>query len=247
MTNGLNSAEWDFGNILDSEVIACYSYEFARESPALKIMVKEHRGDIGPVSFESVLELNRRYGSFNFDALRSYRFFLWYPEWPQKPYLHIQEKTRRDRIEILTRTLSDPELAARLRPIGRPIYLPEKLSAEPTNAQPSTIQIAIHPWLTHDELRKAFAALLKRDFPDQGKASGNHLRPQGRAGGLAPRKQALRALGIYRLLHTQTAGEALKFLEKMNHPLRLSDESALNRSRRPAEKAIKKFETDALD
>jgi hypothetical protein len=104
----------------------------------------------------------------------------------------------------------------------------------------------IWPWLTHDELKQSFAALLKLDFPEQGKASGKRRRPAGRAGGVAPHKQVLKALGIYRLLKEHKAGEVLAFLEKQEHPLRHSEESALNRLRAQAQKAIGKFERDAI-
>src|ERR1700730_3756197 len=83
-------SEWDFRNVQDSEVVACYHYEFAREVPALVDRAKESYKETPMFnSFESILELNRQFPSFSSYGLGNYRFFLWYPEWARTPYLDI--------------------------------------------------------------------------------------------------------------------------------------------------------------
>jgi hypothetical protein len=244
-------SEWDFRNVQDSEVIACFHYEFAREVPELVARTEKLRGTSEIRSFERILELNRQFGSFSSYVLGNYRFFLWYPEWPQTPYLKIDETTRRARIKILTHRHkpSDKELVGRLRPLPPPTYLEGAVGSKAegwAKADGTKIEIVIRPWFTRDELKEAFAALLRVDFPQHGKASGNRSRPQGRAGGLAPYRQDLQALGIHRLLNKMKAREVLTFFESVKDPLHLSEESALRRLRVQARKAITKFESNAL-
>jgi hypothetical protein len=135
----LPGSEWDFRNVWDSEVIACYYYEFAREvrtklvpkveelrelsSPGSKLLAKiEER--TSNLSSKDILEMILPHlGSAEAHALDSYSF-LWFPEWPQMPYQETK-RHRRERVESTRRKPSDEQLAARLRPIPPSIYLSE--------------------------------------------------------------------------------------------------------------------------
>jgi hypothetical protein len=235
----LDRCDWYLNGIPKSEIVACYHYEFARQIPELMSRVAELRGTSSHDRFEDFFKLTHQF------HCGGCGFFLWYPEWPETPYLAIDKATRQRRVRILTQKPSNEELALKLRPVPAPNYL-EVADWASAKINQRRIEIVIRPGLTHAELRKAFAALLNLDFPEQGKGSGKRLRPQGRAGGHAPRRQALEALGIYRLIEKQTVEQASNVLQKTHHPLRCSEQSALSRIRGRAQKAIAKFKADTL-
>jgi hypothetical protein len=241
MTQDVNPHEWDFRNIKDPEVAACHAYEFAREVQEVVDRIKELRDSSNPKDFESFLGISREL------HLGHYSILLWYPEWPGTPYLSIDEKIRVRRIKILSRDKpskpSNRELASRLRPLPSlpHTYLPKSPLSEAALAKlnQSRVEIVIRPEFTPTELTEALWALLKLDFPKQGKG-----RPQGRAAGTAPQRHALEALGIYRLLRRMNVGQARTFLkEKKGQQI---SERALYRFRADAQDKITKFERNAL-
>jgi hypothetical protein len=235
----INPAEWDFSELSESEVLACYHYEFARETPDLVQRIADLRGATSPNRFEELIELTHRF------HCGSCQFFLWYPEWPQTPYLAIDKRIRLRRIAILNRKPNDEELALKLRILPAATYLgiPGTVGA---NRKETKVEIVIRPEFTHADLQNAFAALLRMDFPEQGKASGKRFKAQGRAGGLAPKKQALKQLGIWRLLNKQTAAQTLSFLEKAKPSLPVPQESVLYRCRGKAQAVIAEFKAHTL-
>jgi hypothetical protein len=235
----INPAEWDFCELSEPEVLACYHYEFARETPELVQKVAELRGATGRDRFEELIEFTHRF------HCGSCQFFLWYPEWPQTPYLDVNERVRLRRIGILNRKPNDEELASKLRVLPAATYLDSSDTAW-ASLEETKVEIVIRPEFTHADLLNAFAALLRMDFPKQGKGSGRRLRPQGRSGGLAPKRQALKQLGIWRLLKEQTAAQTLRFLEKAKPSLPVPAESVLNRDRGKARAALANFRAHTL-
>ena len=239
MSPKLSAAEWDFRNVPEDEVTACYFYEFGREVPEVRARIKELRGTTSADQYEEFLKIVSGY------YRGGCQFFLWYPEWPGKPYLQINKTIRERRIGLLGHNkLSDAELAAWLRPLPIPVYLE---GIDPSTMNQTKIEIVIRPWLTHDELKRGFATLLKLDFPIQGKAGGRRLKPQGRAGGLNPKKHALKALGVYRLRKNQSAREVLELLESTDSRQFPAEVSAVRRVQAKAKGVMASFKRDMLE
>ena len=118
MSHQLSASEWNFLHIPDQELTACYYYEFGREVSEVRARIEELRGDTSVDQFEELLKVSANY------YRKGVQFFLWYPEWPDQPYLQTGKKIRKRRIGFLTNNkLSDSELAAWLRPLPAPLYL----------------------------------------------------------------------------------------------------------------------------
>jgi hypothetical protein len=254
----ISRTEWDFRRVQDSAVVGCYYYEFAREvareTPEFVVKVErlqevsamtpeellaEGEAFAAHLSSEDILAMLRPHlESTSAHVLENYSF-LRCSEWPRTPYLEIDKNFRKP---------SDEELAAKLRPPRPPIYLEPDVSSNANwpKADPSKIEIVIPPWMTHDEALEAFAALLRVDFPKQGKASGNRRNPQGRASGLATKRQDLKASGIHRLMnHYGHASQVLTFLESEKKPPYHSTQ-ALYRVRKDARETIAEFKSETI-
>ena len=81
-------AEWDFRDVPSEEVMECCSYEYARSSPAVREAYEQALVET-PVEKRSrgYLPLSSGYG-----------LSLECPEFPSKPWLEIDRKTRRKRV-----------------------------------------------------------------------------------------------------------------------------------------------------
>ena len=169
-----------------------------------------------------------------------YPFFLNYPEWPDTPYLAINPAVRTKRIKaLLPDETTDEALAQRLQP---------PLGLENPNIWPE-IKLVLPIYYTHQQLTDAFAAYLRLHFPAQGKA-GKQLRGQLRVGNaqggateIRTQRNALRALGVYRLRKAGIKAAEIEELMKSakGRPLYHS-ESALNRAKALAREHIARLE-----
>jgi hypothetical protein len=242
-------SEWDFSKVQDSEVIACYDYEFARENARLL-----------PSFFAKPIEVIRRtfrISSFEdfvkrrsiFFTLHRYQFFLGYPEWPGTPYLDIEKETRHARSKALgLREPSREELVNRLRPLPRAIYLPENRSAESELAarDGKKVEIFLRPEFTRRELEEAFNALLDAEIPQEQRVRRKHLKPQGRAGRSAPQKQALRELGVYRLRRHLSAKEIKGIVKNVSNEQLYFNDTSVYRASASARKRLAHFGAQTL-
>src|SRR5258708_40102360 len=85
--------EWDFSNCPPSEIYTCWFYEYARESELLKERVLQWRSEAKGNKIEDFLQLtggqpDSRFHPFHQEA------YPYLPEWPQTPYLAVEQKVR---------------------------------------------------------------------------------------------------------------------------------------------------------
>jgi hypothetical protein len=144
---------------------------------SLKDIVAELRNDLGLKSFGDALGLELQ-------IFLPARFFvpIAWPEWPENPYLSIDERTRRERVAQAEPKVTDCD---------RGHFL--------TRRRPGDIHVDLYipPWMPNEEIVKEFAAFLRhrkigRQIPNQvGRpASAEHLR------------DTLFSLVVYRLWRT---------------------------------------------
>jgi hypothetical protein len=242
--------EWDFGRLLDGlsadEIKVCYHYEYARELPLIREQITAIRNFFEASIGNAMRSLLGE--EWSLDTLTREHpilmpvgidvFFLNYPEWPETPYLGIEQKVRVARIKSLIEDeTSDEALAKRLQsPLGieNPEIWPE-------------IKLVIPMYYTHQQLLDAFAAYLRIHFSGQGKAGAKRRRefkvgnPQGGATEIRNQRAALGALGVYRLRRERTAAEVLAFLEAEKGKPLYHEESAVNRAKQRAIKHIERI------
>lgn len=237
------SSEWDFERLLknlsEKEINVCYHYEFTREIPSISQELSAIRGYCR--QFDDILGIASTDNRFFEDNPvlidpKYHVFFLNYPESPNTPYLGINQAIREKRIKaLLPDETSDEELAKRLQ---------SPLGLENPNIWPE-IKLVIPIYYTHQQLIEAFRAHLRLHFPDQGKAGKQHRgqlkigKPQGGATEVRTQRNALRALGVYRLQKASVKVSEIEELMKnaKGKPLYHS-ESALNRAKALARKHI---------
>ena len=105
-------AEWDFyppprGLLPNDEVLACHTYEVARLDARWAAEVRLWRAQSSQQSFAAFLNLRDK-------CLRNqqtvpHEFYVYWPEWPLKPYLKVLEPDRRARWREWTgRTFEQP-------------------------------------------------------------------------------------------------------------------------------------------
>ena len=252
-TLSLARADWDFKTYISSssqkEINVCYHYEFAREVQSICEGIDKFRSF--PCRLFGMDLMRGLFGNdWNLDAFLSDHpilvapehpeFFLNYPEWPATPYFAIDPAIREKRLRtLIPDETSDEDLAKRLQaPFGmeNPKIWPE-------------VKLSIPIYYTHQQLIEAFGAYLRLQFPLQGKSRKTRGRKikfgnaQGGAAEVRTRRNALRALGVYRLRKRMKAKEVLELFEETYRGQQpYSDESALNRAKALATKHFARFE-----
>jgi hypothetical protein len=249
----LAKADWDFKTYSSSssqkEINVCYHYEFAREVPSICEGIEKFRSF--PRRLFGADLMRGLFGDdYNLDAFLGDQpllvapehpeFFLNYPEWPRNPYFAIDPAVRERRLRaLIPDETNDEDLAKRLQlPFG----------IENPNIWPE-VKLSIPIYCTHEQLIEAFDAYLRLHFPLQGKAGKKSDRKvkfgnaQGGAAEVRTQRNALRALGVYRLRKRMKAKQVLELFEETYQGRQpYSDESALNRAKALATKYLARFE-----
>jgi hypothetical protein len=125
------------------------------------------------------------------------RVMVLYPEWPDTPYLKIDQEERLRRIKELSAPISEEARLASLADMLEP--------SNQRTGKKTFMTIAIPESLTHEDLKKAFDALLQINFPRQGKhgtkqhGKTEYSRPQGRGSEKSSVADDLNALAAFRL------------------------------------------------
>jgi hypothetical protein len=250
----LPKEEYDFEILLADKLVSadelevCYEYEFTREVPQARRAIAEFKS----TARKFISEMSDILGG-GLDAdfpprsgvpIRPgyFGFFINYPEWPDTPYFQIASDIREKRLRALMEDkTTDEALAKRLE-------LP--LGIENPNLWPQTT-ITIPSYYTHEDLIEAFAALLRQRFPEQGKngAPSRKLvrvgRKQGRGAPNQQHRNALRALGVHRLLRSGVKPSEVKELLRYadgQHMYTTKKDGPIHRTDKAARQRIKEFQ-----
>jgi hypothetical protein len=229
--------EWNFKwtkGLTWQELLCCRDYEFARELLFLRQEVLEWRKGAQSDSFNDLLSYSWQIGPLGF-----IRSFFSFPEWPTSPIEAIgnAELSRRvltpiklqDRtLHLLQPRINEWDLDANTEELAA-IIDPELAYLETPR---ETVVLSLPRNLTHEELRKCFAAYLKVRFPIGGKRGGTE-RP------LSMWRGDLKSLGAYRLLKCMTALKAIDCA-----PLYVA-ESKWSEAKTRAKKVLKEYERAA--
>jgi hypothetical protein len=203
----------------------CFSYELARE-----VVLQDGNSELA----NAMLKLREAAGDLSFDAAVDRGFFLFfrgvgflvpvfYPEWPQHPYLSIDQGERQHRANRLKPHRSTDQESLR--------FLFER--------RPGDISITLHfpSNLYFDEAKPLFDSLVRRMFPERNrKAGGRRASPEH----IRDRLFALAALRLKRqrlprrqIIETLKDGKAKRF----------ASEKALEKPLKNAEKWLEDCRT----
>ena len=96
----LTREEWDFhapprGFLPEDEVLACHTYETARLDGRWASEFRTWRMESKHQSFDAFLRTRDEWLGAN--RTPPHEFYMYWPEWTQKPYLKVPERIRRER------------------------------------------------------------------------------------------------------------------------------------------------------
>lgn len=220
--------EWLFAWTKDlkwQELLCARDYEFGREVPLLKQEVLKWRKEAQSSSFDDLLSHSWQIGPLGF-----IRSFFSSPEWPASPIETIGKKELSRRVGQLgiQPRISEWNLNKNTEALAA-IIDPELVYCETLR---ETVVLSLPRDLTHEELRKCFAAYLKVRFPFSDPNRDAPKRP------LAKWKADLKSLGAYRLLKQMTAVEAMSY----ESTLLYTTEADWSEAKTRARKVIKEYE-----
>jgi hypothetical protein len=247
MPKSLDQNEWYFEECPTDEIEYCWTYEYARESQILrKLIMKWRRGAKGD-QFEDYRVLARRLhvGPYGVCA---YPFF---PCWPNKPYLSIDRKIRKARLERL-RMPWDPidemyTIEAQNWSEESTLRILERIAkSSPLSFRRGSMQYVVFniDWDLHDgQLATMFDRWLKQNRPADAKAremrGRGHPARKGRAN--------LKYLSAYRLCKQMSKDDAIVFLEERGGKLKpYKNYQDWNLAISRAEAIIRTLEDDAF-
>ncbi|MFN7141508.1 MAG: hypothetical protein ACK4UN_19445, partial [Limisphaerales bacterium] len=94
----LDRLEWDFSDVFPDEISDCLDYELSRHArPEFIDSALKYRKDCGS-TFEELLDNFRYSGEEIIIPYRS--LFVYFPEWPNKPFLSVHRSSRKTRAEL---------------------------------------------------------------------------------------------------------------------------------------------------
>jgi hypothetical protein len=169
-----------------------------------------------------------------------------YPEWPDTPYLKIDLDERLRRLGALSIPTTEADRLSQFADLLNPLNF--------STGEKSFVEIAIPKNLNHEELSKAFAALLKVDFPAQGKGKKRrgkspYAKQQGRGSERACIGDDLNALAAYRLRRIAKLPRS-QVISLIKHPDSgdpvYSEEKQLDKPLRRIPGRIQKFWEEAM-
>jgi hypothetical protein len=218
MRKNLDRNEWYFEECPTDEIDYCWTYEYARESEFLRTIVTKWRQSAKGNKLEDYIALE---DGIYAEPLGSavYPFF---PCWPNKPYLSIDQKTRKAWLDRLGMPLELSDL------IDAPPYgiQARKWSKESTRSMLETfakgsslsfrrgsVQYVVFnlDWNLHDkELATMFGRWIKENRPEDAKA----LEMRGRGNPARKGRANLKYLSVYRLCKKMSRNDAIAFLEE---------------------------------
>lgn len=220
MAKDLDRNEWYFEECPADEIDYCWTYEYARESQLLRrLIVKWRRGAEG----KKVEDYRALTGEIHAEpyGLCVYPFF---PCWPNKPYLSIDLKTRKewlDRIGIQWDVVEEPyEIQARQWSKESTLSMLEKFArARSLSFRSASLQYVVFniDWNLHDkELATMFHRWLKQNRPQHAKA----FEMRGRGNPARKGRANLKYLSVYRLRGKMSRADAIAFLEEKGGKLK---------------------------
>jgi hypothetical protein len=208
------SEEWNFSQLEASEIETCRDFEMGREVVRQERIYREQRATERTKLLSDTEWLETRVAAIrrawqltgftscireqpSWFLFPASRVLVLYPEWPEMPYLKIDQNERLRRLqELLDRATNNA-------PLSNLEHLLEP-SNTATGAK-SIREIAIPECLTHGDLILAFNAWLQINFPKQGKrgrkkdGQSEYSRRQGRGSDKATMPDDLNAIAAHRL------------------------------------------------
>jgi hypothetical protein len=224
MAKDLDKNEWYFEECPADELEYCWTYEYARESEYLRTIITMWRKGAKGSKIENYIEVEEELGAETSDA-SVYPFF---PCWPDKPYLSINPKTRKEWLRRLGMPLLESAVT------GEPPYgiqahywgkestrrlLERFAEGRSLSFRYGSMQCVVFnlDWKRHDkELATMFGRWLKENRPKNAKAF--ELRGRGNPG--RQRQANLKYLSVYRLRKKMTWEDAVAFLEDQGGKLK---------------------------
>jgi hypothetical protein len=214
MAKSLDRNEWYFAECPPDEIDYCWTYEYARESEAIRKVITKWRQGAKGNQIENYIALAEEIYAQPL-GLSVYPFM---PCWPEKPYLSIDSRTRSawlDRLGFLWDVGEEAyQLQARFWSRESTLQMLENFLADKSlsfRCGPNQFVVFNLDWHYHDnELVSMFRRWLTENRPADAKA----VEMRGRGNPARKGQANLKYLTIFRLVRKMSKDDAIAFLEE---------------------------------